>query len=294
MKNLIFRICLPLVMVMTAQLAGASDPLPVFVSILPQKYFVQQIGGDQVDVRVMVKPGASPATYEPKPTQMAALSKAKLYFSIGVPFETYWLKKIVSANPGMRVVHTDEGIHKIPMAAHEAADADAANTDHGHEGLDPHIWLSPRLVMVQATHILNALTSEDPTNKTFYTKNHSAFVEKITAMDKTLHELFKAKAMMRFMVFHPSWGYFARDYGLDMIPIEVEGKAPKPAQLKELIQHARENQIRVIFVQPQFSAKSAKLIAREIQGQVAIVDPLAQDWLSNLQTMADKFKEALK
>ncbi len=148
--------------------------------------------------------------------------------------------------------------------------------------------------MVQATHILHALVAEDPANKTFYTKNHSAFIEKVTAMDKTLHELFKAKSKMRFMVFHPSWGYFARDYNLDMIPIEIEGKAPKPDQLKALIRHARENQIRVIFVQPQFSAKSAKLIAREIQGQVVTVDPLAQDWLSNLQTMADKFKEALK
>ena len=162
------------------------------------------------------------------------------------------------------------------------------------KGLIPIYGFPPQLVMVQAAHILDALIAEDPANRPFYTNNHSVFIEKVTALDNELQNLFSANARMQFMVFHPSWGYFARDYGLDMIPIEIEGKDPKPAQLKTLIQHARENRIRIIFVQPQFSGKSAKLIAREIQGQVATADPLALDWLHNLRTMADQFKEALK
>lgn len=336
--KLILKILIPMFMAVTAQSAMASDPLPVFVSIVPQKYIVQQIGKDRVDARVMVKPGASPATYEPKPAQMAALSKTRLYFSIGVPFETYWLEKIASANPDMRVVHTDEGIQKIPMAAHHHHDEEEGHhedahhdgdhhekagdhhkahkghehnhhdahhdgdhhdeasheDDHGHEGLDPHIWMSPALVKVQAGHILSALVAEDPANKDFYTRNHAAFIEKATALDNELREMFRGKQGMRFMVFHPAWGYFAHDYGLEMIPIEIQGKDPKPAQLKELIKHARENHIKVIFVQPQFSAKSAKLVAREIKGQVATADPLAFDWAANMRAMADKFKEALK
>jgi zinc transport system substrate-binding protein len=284
---------------MTTQVAAAGEPLPVFVSILPQQYMVEAIGKTRVDVRVMVLPGASPATYEPKPAQMAALSKARLYFAIGVPFETFWLEKIGSANPKMKLVRTDEGIDKIPMSRHHHGEDShhEEESHHGHEqskGLDPHIWLSPELVMVQADHILHALIGEDPGNREFYTQNHAAFLEQVRDLDRELRKLFKEKAGMGFMVFHPSWGYFARDYGLEMIPIEIEGKNPKPGQLKELIHHARDSRIRVIFVQPQFSAKSAALVAREIKGQVMTADPLALDWMTNMKTMAQKFQEALK
>lgn len=276
--------------------ALAQSPLPVFVSILPQQYMVEEIGRDRVTVRVMVRPGASPATYEPKPAQMAALAKTRVYFSIGVPFETFWLDKIAASNPKMTLVHTDRGIQKIPMAAHHHHEDDHhfEETENGHSGLDPHIWTSPTRVKVQAQTILTALIEQDPENTNFYTHNHADFIQKLTALDQDLKRLFKDKTGTRFMVFHPSWGYFAKDYGLDMIPIEVEGKDPKPAQLKELIQHARENDIRVLFAQPQFSAKSAKLIAREIQGRVVTADPLALNWMDNMKAIAEKFKEVLK
>jgi len=281
----------------------AANPLPVFVSILPQQYMVEEIGKDKVAVRVMVRPGASPATYEPKPAQMAALSRTRLYFSIGVPFETFWLDKIAASNPEMKMIHTDQGIRKIPMATphhhgeEDPGEKEEGETKHGHRGLDPHIWTSPGLVRLQAQTILAALIAQDPENESFYTRNHADFTDKLTALDRDLKALFKGKNKTRhtrFMVFHPSWGYFARDYGLDMIAIEIEGKSPKPAQLKELIQHARENDIKVLFVQPQFSAKSAELIAREIQGRVVTADPLALDWMENMKTIAAKFKEVLK
>ncbi|MGD9251515.1 MAG: zinc ABC transporter substrate-binding protein [Desulfobacterales bacterium] len=301
--------------------ACAADKLPVFVSIVPQNYFVQQIGKDLVAVQAMVQPGASPATYEPKPQQMADISKTKIYFAIGVPFENAWLEKIAAANPDMQVVHTDHGIDKRAMAAHHHHDEEHAEghhdtdhheAEHGHEkdghheegehdedhhehaGLDPHIWLSPPLVKIQARNILDALQKADPAHGSVYEANFKAFTAQIDQLDANLKKTFAGKKGLQFMVFHPAWGYFADTYGLEQVPIEIEGKDPKPAQLKELIEHARENDIKVVFVQPQFSTKSAELVAREIGGQVAFADPMAEDWMANLRQAADKFQAALK
>jgi zinc transport system substrate-binding protein len=294
----------------------ATDKLPIFVSIVPQKYFVQQIGKEFVEVQAMVQPGASPATYEPKPKQMADLSKTNIYFAIGVPFENAWLEKISAANPNLRVVHTDHDIEKLAMAAHHHQhddhaeehheadhdheksehheDADHDKDHHEHTGLDPHIWLSPPLVKIQARTILAALQEADPAHGSIYEANFKAFTAQIDQLDADLKKTFAGKRDLGFMVFHPAWGYFAHAYGLKQVPIEIEGKDPKPAQLKELIQHAKEKGIKVVFVQPQFSTKSAKVVAREIGGQVAFADPLAEDWIANLRRVADKFQAALK
>jgi zinc transport system substrate-binding protein len=253
---------------------SAADKLPVFVSIVPQKYFVQQIGKSLVDVKIMVLPGASPATYEPKPQQMADLSKAHIYFAIGVPFENAWLGKIAATNSKMNVVHTNQGIEKL--------------------GKDPHLWLWPPLVKIQARNILAALQEADPAHGSVYEANYKEFVARIDQLDTDLKNTFAGKKGLQFMVFHPAWGYFAHAYGLKQVPIEIEGKDPKPAQLKKLIEHAREDGIKVIFVQPQFSSQSAELVAREIGGQVAFANPLAEDWMANLRQVADKFKAALK
>jgi zinc transport system substrate-binding protein len=297
--------------------AFANEKLLAFVSIAPQKYFVQQIGKDLVNVQVMVPPGADPHTYEPKPRQMVAISKARLYFAVGIEFEAANLNKIVSTNPRIKVVHTEQGIKKIPMAAHHHHDENGEHdkkdeqqvegaqsepyeeSDHGddhheHDGLDPHIWLSPPMVKIQARTILSALQGIDPAHRAVYEANYGDFVARIDQMDAELKTIFAGKQGLQFMVFHPAWGYFAKAYGLTQIPVEIEGKDPKPAQLKELIQHARKEGIKVIFVQPQFTRKSAELVAKEIGGQVAFADPLAVDWLANLRNVADKFKAALK
>ena len=281
----------------------AANQMTVFVSINPQKFFVQQIGKDLVNVRVMVPPGASPATYEPRPRQMADLSTTRIYFAIGVAFENAWLGKISAVNPEMKVVHTDKGIRKIPMATHHHPDPagrdDAKKNhldedEHGGSGLDPHIWLSPPLVKIQARSILTALQEIDPGHQDRYAANYHRFIDRIDNLDADLKKTFAGKQNLQFMVFHPSWGYFGQAYGLKQVPIEIEGKSPKPARLKELIEHARKKGITVIFVQPQFSLKSAELVAREIGGQVVVADPLAEDWLANLTTVADSFKAALK
>jgi zinc transport system substrate-binding protein len=276
--------------------AQAGKKLSVFVSIPPQKYFLHQIGRQRVEVQVMVQPGASPATYEPKPRQMAAISRSQIYFAIGVPFEKIWLKKIAAANPEMPVVHTDDGIQKIPMAANRAESERQAGKDHQdpHGKFDPHIWLSPSLVMIQARTILNALVEIDPDHRAVYETNTKAFLANLEALDADLKKTFAGKQGLQFLVFHPSWGYFARSYGLKQVPIEIEGKDPKPAQLKALIEHAKKRHINVIFVQPQFSSRSAELVAREIGGRVIFADPLASDWSGNLRGVAQKLKTALK
>ncbi len=322
--------------------ATAKSKVPVFVSILPQKYFVQQIGKDLVDIQVMVQPGASPATYEPKPRQMANLSKTKIYFAIGVPFEKAWLKKIAATNPGMQVVQTDQGIEKLEMVAHHHHDEHEGHEHHGeghheheeaghhgeekhehehahekdhhgeehhhekgkhhedehdhheHTGLDPHIWLSPPLVKIQARTILTALQNADPQNRAVYEANYKTFTAQLERLDNDLKKVFTGKTGLDFMVFHPAWGYFAHAYGIKQVPIEIEGKDPKPAQLKELIKHAKEEGVKVVFVQPQFSTRSAKVVAREIGGQVVFADPLAEDWMTNLREVANKFQSALK
>lgn len=288
----------------------AESPMPVFVSIVPQKYFVEQIGRDRVHVRVMVQPGASPATYEPKPAQMADLSKARLYFSIGVPFEQAWLEKIAAANSAMTVVHTDRDIRKFPMMSphthgdahhHESSSSrmpppHTGSTAHDapHGMADPHIWLSPPLVKRQAETILAALQEIDPSHAGIYEANYQQFVAGIDELDHQLKTIFAGKQGLQFMVFHPSWGYFARAYGIEQVPIEIEGKDPKPAGLKALIHQAEARGIKVIFVQPQFSTRSAEVIAREIGGQVVFADPLAENWPDNLRNVAARFEAALK
>jgi zinc transport system substrate-binding protein len=286
-------------MVMAAALVwtqpATAQGVPVVVSIAPQRYFVQQIGKERVAVEVMVPPGADVHTYEPKPGQMAALANARLYFAVGVPFEKVLLEKIRAANPKLRVVHTDHGIPKIPMVDHPHDQGEKEGSDeHAHGALDPHIWLSPPLVKIQTQAIRAALIESDPSHRAAYEANSQVFLAQIDRLDAELKQTFAGKQGLRFMVFHPAWGYFAQAYGLEQVPIELEGKAPKPAQLQTLITHARQAGIQVIFVQPQFSAKSARIVAKEIHGQVVVADPLAVDWLANLRAVADKLKEALR
>lgn len=286
-----------LILLFTAQMVWAR-PLKVFVSIVPQKYFVEKVGGDLVDVSVMVQPGANPHNYEPKPKQMVALSKTRIYFAIGITFEEVWLEKISATNSRMRIVHTEAGIEKIPMLAHHhhEEESEHRHDEDMHHGIeDPHIWLSPPLVMVQARNILQAVVSVDPLNRSQYEKNYRDFIMELVVLDEELRGIFVGKKEgLEFMVFHPAWGYFANAYGLEQVPVQIEGKEPKPAELQFLIQYAKELGIKVIFVQPQISHQAAQALAKAIGGQIAIVDPLAPDWGANLRQVASKFRTAIR
>jgi zinc transport system substrate-binding protein len=276
--------------------ALAGEPVKATVSILPQKFFVEKIGGDRVDVTVMVLPGASPATYEPKPQQMARLMESKAYFAIGAPFETHWLGKFATFNPKMEIVLTQAGIAKLPMTSHHHEEGEAGHTRESHdEMLDPHIWLSPPLVMLQARNILEGLLKIAPGHREFFEANYGKFIHEVADLDLRIMNRFKGKAQgSRFMIYHPAWGYFARAYGLKQIPVELEGKEPTPRELQELIVLAKKDGIKVIFVQPQFSIKSAETIAKAIGGKVMKADPLALNWADNLEEVAAAFEPVLR
>ena len=276
---------------------NAEDKIPVFVSILPQQYFVQQIGKELVDVQVMVPPGSGPATYEPRPAQMLALGRTNIYFSIGVPFENSWLKKISAINPGMVVVHTDDGIQKQFMENHvceETVSRPENGHDHDQHVPDPHIWLSPPLVILQARSILIGLQQIDPAHRETYARNYRSFILRLVDLDEQLRRLFADTGTKRFMVLHPAWGYFARSYGLSQIPIEVEGKPPKPAQLGKIIDYARQHALKVILAQPQSSARLAEQVAQAVKGKVVYADPLSPQWEENLLTVAQQIKATLQ
>ena len=274
----------------------ASEKVSVFVSILPQRYFLERIGGDAVEVSVMVMPGASPATYEPTPKQMAGLTRAKAYFSIGVPFEKVWLPRIQAANTAMAVVRTDAGIHKQPIGGSHHHGEEEGHDGHGHGPLDPHVWLSPMLAKTMAGNICKGLSSVDPAHRATYEANLKGLLSDLDVLDGRMRAILdQVPADKRiFMVFHPSWGYFAREFGLEQIPIEAGGKEPSPRDLAKIVTRGREKGIDVVFVQPQFSDRSAKVIAAEMGAKVVPLNPLAADWADNMLRAAEAFRKALE
>lgn len=281
----------------------SNGPIQVTVSILPQAYFVERIAGDLVAVNVMVGPGDDAHTYEPKPEQMVALSESVLFFSIGIEYEEAWLPRFVDTNPEMDIIDTAEGITRImETVPHDHEDED---NDHGHEaddyhddddhgfGFDPHVWLTPANGKVIATNIYNALVAVSPENEDVFAANFEALVAEIEALDARITETLSVLTRRNFMVYHPAWGYFADAYGLTQLPIKVDGVEPSARELAALIDQALEEEISVVFVQPQFSEANARAIAQEIGGSVVKVDPLAYDWMSNLETVAEAFASAL-
>ncbi len=264
--------------------------MKAIVSILPAQTFVKAIGGDKVDVSLMVQPGNSPHTYEPKPSQMIEIAKADLYFAIGVEFEEVWLPKFKNLNPQMQVIDLADNIKKIEMQKHqcEKEEHDGKHEEkHVHEGEDPHIWTAPSNVKIIAQNIYNALKKEDPENTNYYKKNLDIFLASIDETDRQIiHFLSSLEDTRRFMVFHPSWGYFAQAYNLEQIAVEVEGKEPKPKELIHLLKEAKEEKVKAIFTQPEFSDTVAKIIAKELQIPVVKVSPLAPNWSENLINIA--------
>jgi len=257
----------------------------VFVSILPQQYFVQKIAGDLVDVAVMVEPGASPHAYEPKPFQMTQLSHAQAYFSIGIEFEKAWLPRFASLAQHMHIIHTDTLITKI--AGQDECNEPPGQSIHNageHGGLDPHIWLSPKLVQQQAQTICRGLIQIDSAHAQNYTANCTLFLKEIAAVQDTLNALLKPGTT--FMVFHPAWAYFAREFGLNQMSVEINGQEPSPRELSDILKQAQQHHISILFVQPQFSQQSAGVIAHQLKGRVVVADDLAANWSQNLISVA--------
>jgi len=254
-----------------------SDSFIVFVSIPPQAFVVERIGGGLVDVRVLVMPGQEPHTFEPLPKQMTELAGARLYFKVGMPFEERLVEKIAAGFHKLKVVDSLKGIEKVELHS---------NSD-GHEEHDPHVWLAPSMVLIMAANTAEALSQADPGNKEAYKANLEGLLAELNEVDSAIRERlapFKGRA---FYVLHSAFGHFAEEYGLRQMAMEAEGKLPSPKRLASLIGMAREEGARAVFVQPQFDRKSAEALANAIGGEVVVLDPLAGDLCANLVDIAE-------
>jgi zinc transport system substrate-binding protein len=282
-------------------------PLSVIVSIMPQAYFVERIGGSRVSVEVLVLPGKNPETYKPLPIQMAGIAKSDIFFRIGVPFEEMLLPKIKTIAKKLQIVDTREGIklrrlevrsdHQDDPAEMDGAHADQDEGTHTHTygfgGNDPHIWLSPRLVKKQAETIWSTLVRFDPAGEEEYTANFKGFIKDIEILQRKIAATLAPFRGESIYVFHPAFGYFADEYGLRQVAVEIEGKGPKGKDLARFIKRAKKEKVRIVFVQPQFDQSAADKIARAINGNVVSIDPLAEDYLINLEEMSNRISKAL-
>src|SRR5271157_969321 len=285
----------------------------VFVGINPIAYSVERVGGPNVEVSVLVGPGQDPHTFELTPKVVAKLANAQVLFEMGFPFEETLIKKVGSTFKNVQVADLQQGIKLRSMteeeaeaeeAAHEAehehghghGHGDAEEHEHHHESgdTDQHTWLDPRLVKIQARTIADTLIRIDPSHKDQYEENLKGY---LTDLDAVHEQLTKALAPVKgksFFVFHPALGYFGDAYGLKQVPVQIGGKEPTARQLARLIEMAKKDGVKVIFVQPQFSKKSAEALAKSIDGAVVPLDDLAPDYFKNLQEMADKLDSALQ
>lgn len=273
----------------------ASAALEVFVSIPPQKWLSDRIGGEHLVTGVLVEKGQDPHTFEPRPKQIEALGRAKLYFTIGMEFEGQIVAKLRQSTVALQIVDTTAGLEKMAMAGHSHHHDDQAEGEHveennkaGHLELDPHVWLSPPHLKQMAVTMAKAVSEVDPGHRPQYEANLARLIEELDELDQQLANQLKAHQGATFLVFHPSFGYFAKRYGLHQEAVEVEGKSPSPRQLSALISEAKEEGIKVIFVQPQFDQRGPATIAAAIGGEVVSLDALAEDVAANLKTIAAK------
>lgn len=262
--------------------------IDVATSIMPQLALVNTIGGDKVNAVAMIPAGASPHSYEPKPSQMTAITKAKAYFTVGIEFEEAWMGRFHSQNKNMIIFDSTKGIKKIAMIKHH--DEDEHEDHHGHhehEGLDPHVWTTPKNMIIMAANIKNTLVKIDPDNKILYNTNYIKLVASLKQTDLQIKTILKNTPKgSKFMIFHPAWGYFAKDYNLVQLPIELEGKEPKPKELIALINRAKKEHIKAIFVSSEFSAKSASQISKTLNIPVVKISNLGYNWHSYMTSFA--------
>jgi zinc transport system substrate-binding protein len=263
--------------------APSDGRIPVAVSVPPQAYFVEKIGADRVRVEVMIPPGVSHEDYSPSPRQVVALSDARLYVKVGHPafeVERRFIDPFLARMPGIRVVDMSRGMDFIQGEGSE---------DQEHAGSDPHVWVAPATVRVAARNIAASLAATDPAHAAEYQANLRAFLAEIDALDREIRDRLGPGTpgrVRRFMVYHPSWGYFAHEYGLEQVAIEAEGKEPSAQRLIQLIDRGRREGVKVIFVPGGFPRKSAQVIADAVGGRVLTANPEERDWADNLRRVA--------
>lgn len=279
-----------------------DDKIGVIVSIPPQAEFVEKVGGDKVIVTVMVPPGANPHTYEPSPVQLEEVSRAQIYAKVGsgIEFELVWMDKIININEKMLVVDSSGGVKFFAVTYENGVPVDYNEYDKGSmdesklKGIDPHIWLSPLNAKIMSENIYEGLVQVDSENQEYYKKNLDNYLAELDILDEEISKMFSEKENKVIMVFHPTWTYFALDYGIKQMTIEEEGKEPTAEGIKDLIDKARKYNIKVIFASPEFSTKSAEAIAKEIGGSVKLVSSLKKNYMKNMKEVARAFAGSMK
>ena len=250
------------------------------VTIVPQRNFVKAVAGDKSDVIVMIPPGYSPGNYAPRPSELTKFSEAQIYFSMGVPADVQnILPKVKQFNPDIKVVKLAEKVGQK-----------YENRQFPSGSRDPHIWLSPQRVIYMIEIIKDELIKLDPANEDFYKNNAKNYIEKIRETDQRIREIIKDKDSKYMLVYHPSFGYFAEEYNLEMVSIEEGGKEATAKHLQEIIDFAKENNIKKIFYQAEIDSRQTEAISEEIEAELIKLDPLAEDYLDNLIEMAKKIR----
>lgn len=282
MMIVILATIIPMLSGCTSTLEQRSEKPTILVSIAPYKYFVEQIAGDLADILVLIPPGTNHHDYDPSPHQLKAISKADFFLINGnLPLEQNLLPTLKKNHPQLKVTDLSSGINMI--SGHHCDDP---THDHGDHGVDPHIWLSFKNGLKIAENITNALLEAFPEHSESLLKNAELLKQKISEADEIIQNQMADNERLQFVIFHPVLGYFARDYGLEQIAIEQEGKEPTPSQLKNTIDVAKEAAVSVVFIQKEFDASNARLVAKELGAKVIQIDPLAENWLENLNGIA--------
>jgi zinc transport system substrate-binding protein len=254
----------------------------ITVSIPPQQYFVRQIAGSHFEINVMIPPGSNPVTYDPSPEKMKKVANSLVYIKMGhLAFEQSWMPKFKSVNPDLKIIDQSKYTELIKGRK--------VKKMHSHaSGVDPHIWTSPKAVRNQVKAIKEGLAEIDTAHSADYEKNYRNFLSKLNTLDASVHKRLSALENKSFMIFHPALSYYARDYGLEQIPIETEGKEPTPAELRDIVELARKKDIETIFIQKQFNTDNAETIAKEIEAEVEVIYPLDSNWVHAINDITAK------
>ncbi len=258
----------------------------IAVSIIPEKAFVEKVAGDLVEVVVLVPPGNSPANYEPTPKDIEKFSRALIYFTIGVPTEkSNILPKVRSLNNKLKIVSLSKEVSKTYNEIY---------FDSEHKHIDPHIWLSPKRVKIMVKEIANELSNIDPEHEIIYKANAEKYIKQLDDLDKYIKDKLNQRQKNSFIVYHPAFGYYANDYKLEQISIQKPGRSITLKSIDNIIDFAKKENIKYIFYQKEFSGTKAEVLAKEINGQIEVLSPLAFNYIYNMRSMTDKIVKALK
>lgn len=276
-----------------AGVAGAAEKPIIYVGLPPQRWLVQQLASNRVQIGLLLEPGQNPHTFEPTARQVKELSAAQVYLLMGLPFERALLKKVQAINPSLQVCDLAAGVPRRMPAAHRTAGASAHDHDMCEEGSDPHVWLTPAAMAIMASNAVTALVRLDPPGQGLYEERLAKLRQQCARLETDLQTMLAPVRGGVMLTYHSSWGYFTDAYCLRQVAIESEGRAPAARQLAALIDLAQKAHVRRIFTEPPYDPKPCQTLARQIRAEVVTIDPLAEDWETNLRAIAALVRAAL-